>query len=139
MRVTPAALVAGVAAAARVPVYLRGTRLRALMEPPPAGGSRGAEAPRGAVGAVGAAVRCVGLLARVPGLPWRDTCLYRSVAECLVLRRYGVPAYVRIGVRNENPPHGAIAAHAWVVRAAPGDGGPQPGPNELLHALLGAR
>lgn len=135
MRVTPAAVAAGVAAAARVPLYLRGMRLRALMAPP-VGASGSAEAPRGAVGA---AFRGVALLARVPGLPWRNTCLYRSVAECLVLRRYGVPAYVRIGVRNEDPPHGAIVAHAWVVRATAGDGVPEPGPNELIHALLGAR
>lgn len=135
MRVTPAALAAGVAAAVRVPVYLRGMRLRALMEPPTSG-THGAEAPRGAVGA---AYRCVALLARVPGLPWRNTCLYRSVAECLVLRRYGVPAYVRIGVRNEDPPHGAIVAHAWVVRTTAEDGVTTPGPNELIHALLGAR
>lgn len=54
-------------------------------------------------------------LARLPLSPWRNTCLYRSIAECLVLRYYGVPAAVRLGVRNEAPPHGAIVAHAWVV------------------------
>ena len=46
----------------------------------------------------------------------RNTCLYRSVAECLVLRHYGIACRLRIGVQNSQPPGGAIAAHAWVVR-----------------------
>jgi hypothetical protein len=56
----------------------------------------------------------VKVLGHVPGLPWKSTCLYRSVAECLVLRRYGVPAVVRIGVKSD-PGSGRILAHAWVV------------------------
>lgn len=134
MRVSPTAVAAGVVAAARVPLWLHGTRLRTLMEPPPP--APGAEAPRGAVGV---ALRTVAVLGRIPGLPWRATCLYRSIAECLVLRRFGVAAYIRIGVRNEDPPHGAIVAHAWVVRATGADGDAEPGRNELLHALLAGR
>jgi hypothetical protein len=65
-------------------------------------------------GGVGAANRLLRLLARLPGHRWRNTCLYRSVAECLVLRGYGVPAIVKIGVKNDT---GDIEAHAWVVRA----------------------
>lgn len=54
-------------------------------------------------------------LSRLPRSPWRNTCLYKSIAECLVLRHYGIPAQIRIGVRNEAPPDGPIVAHAWVV------------------------
>lgn len=54
-------------------------------------------------------------LAWLPLSPWRNTCLYRSIAECQVLRRYGRPAAIRLGVRNEAPPHGPIVAHAWVI------------------------
>jgi hypothetical protein len=54
-------------------------------------------------------------LASVPLSPWRNTCLYRSIAECLVLHRYDIPATIRLGVRNEAPPHGPIVAHAWVI------------------------
>jgi hypothetical protein len=122
----------GIWAAARVPFQLRGRALDALMAAPePAATPR--PVPRGAVGA---ANRMVAALARVPGSPWRDTCLYRSIAECLVLRRYGVPAFVRIGVRNENPPHGRIMAHAWVVRAGDDGAPPEATHNELLHSLL---
>jgi len=117
---------AGAWAALRAPFWLEGPRLAALLRPP--ADARGeARAPRGAVGA---AVRTVGLLARLPRSPWRDTCLYRSAAECLVLRRYGVPALVRIGVRNdvEGGAGGEILAHAWVVRAGEPDApGASPG------------
>ncbi|HEX2203508.1 MAG TPA: lasso peptide biosynthesis B2 protein [Longimicrobium sp.] len=112
IRLADAALT-GLWAALSVPRWLRGTRLTSLMHPP-AVWEAGAAPARGSVRAAHAAVR---VLAGVPLLPWRNTCLYRSVAECLVLRRYGVPAVVRIGVKNEAPPHGPIAAHAWVVRA----------------------
>lgn len=109
LRLADAALT-GLWAALSVPRWLRGTRLTGLMEPPP-GWTPGAAPARGSVRAAYAAVRVLGA---VPLLPWRNTCLYRSVAECLVLRRYGVPAVVRIGVKNDNGP---IAAHAWVARA----------------------
>jgi hypothetical protein len=131
MRATPGAVAAGAWAALRVPLWLRGDRLSALLAPPAAVPSPARGVPRGAVGAAFLALR---VLARVPGRAWRFTCLYRSAAECLLLRRYGVPAHVRIGVRSED---GAILAHAWVVR--PGEGGAPPAPtnDDLIHALLG--
>ena len=121
------AVCAGAWAALRAPFWLEGPRLAALLRPP--ADARGeAAAPRGAVGA---AMRMVRLLARLPRSPWRNTCLYRSVAECLVLRRYGVPALVRIGVRNDvesGAEGGEILAHAWVVRAGePDPHGSSPG------------
>ena len=129
MRVTPGAAAAGAWAALRTPLWLRGARLASLLEPPPpAATARGV--PRGAVGV---AFRLLRVLAYVPGRAWRFTCLYRSAAECLILRRYGVAAHVRIGVRNEG---GAIVAHAWVVRAGEDGGAPAPTRDDLIHALL---
>jgi hypothetical protein len=109
MQMADAAL-SGLWAALRVPVWLHGRRWTELLhEPPPA--EPGARPPRGAVRAALATVKVLG---RIPGLPWKSTCLYHSVAECLVLRRYGVPAVVRIGVKSD-PASGQILAHAWVV------------------------
>lgn len=41
----------------------------------------------------------------------RVTCLPRAVVLCRMLRREGIPAVVRIGVRRVG---GELAAHAWV-------------------------
>jgi hypothetical protein len=106
------AALTGAWSALRAPLWLRGDRWRELLVPPPHG-RPGARAPRGTVRAALTGVRA---LSAVPGSPWKNTCLYRSVAECLALRRYGIPAVVRIGVRpaqaaDETP----IVAHAWVV------------------------
>lgn len=135
------ALIVGAVAAAKVPFWVRSRRIQRLVDQAPhatatsgselarewepgdaarAAGPGGDEAAsvelapetRLALRATRAAVR---RLAGLPLSPWRNTCLYRSIAECLVLRHYGVPAQVRIGVRNEAPPYGPIVAHAWVV------------------------
>jgi hypothetical protein len=55
----------------------------------------------------------LGRLRRLNVNRWRVTCLYRSVAECLVLRELGFPARVLIGARADER-SGTIAAHAWV-------------------------
>jgi len=106
----PRAVLAGVRAALDSRRWIDGPRLTELLREPPAA-RPGARVPRGGVGA---ALILLKVLGRIPGSPWRNTCLYRSVAECLVLRRYGVPAMLRIGVKNGD---GDIEAHAWVVRA----------------------
>lgn len=106
----PGAVLAGAWAALAAPRWIEGARLAELMRVPEAAGPE-RRVPRGATGASHYLLRA---LARVPGERWRNTCLYRSVAECLVLRRYGVPAVLRIGVKNDT---GDIEAHAWVVRA----------------------
>jgi hypothetical protein len=105
----PGAALAGVRAALASPRWIGGPRLTELLRDPPPGVER--RVPRGATGS---AMLLLRVLARLPGSPWRNTCLYRSVAECLVLRRYGVPATLKIGVKNGS---GDIEAHAWVVRA----------------------
>jgi hypothetical protein len=101
----------GLWAALRVPAYLRGRRWTELLSPPPAE-ARVSSAPRGVRRAARGAVRT---LSAVPGLPWKNTCLYRSVAECLALRACGVPAVVRIGVRSGEEDETRVVAHAWVV------------------------
>ena len=105
------AALTGAWAALRTPLWLRGDRWRELLVPPPAAAG-GVGAPRGTARAARGGVRA---LAAIPGSPWRNTCLYRSVAECLALRRYGVPAVVRIGVRSGEEGAAPIVAHAWVV------------------------
>lgn len=118
---SPLAMLAGARAALASPRWIEGARLTELLrDPPPAVEHR---VPRGATGA---ALLLLRALARLPGSRWRNTCLYRSVAETLVLRRYGVPAILKIGVKSAV---GDIEAHAWVVRAdrpAHDAGGHQP-------------
>jgi hypothetical protein len=63
--------------------------------------------------AVRVAHRALTLLTRVHPGRWRTTCLHRSVAECVALRTYGLPARVVIGVGNGAAPATTIA-HAWV-------------------------
>ncbi|HSU12778.1 lasso peptide biosynthesis B2 protein [Longimicrobium sp.] len=107
---TAGAVLAGARAALAAPRWIEGPRLTELLRPP----ARSRAETRVPRGATGSAMRLLRLLARVPGRRWRNTCLYRSVAECLVLRRYGIPAIVKIGVKSGE---GDIEAHAWVVRA----------------------
>ncbi|HEX8905637.1 MAG TPA: lasso peptide biosynthesis B2 protein [Longimicrobiaceae bacterium] len=107
---TAGAVLAGARAALAAPRWIEGPRLTELLRPP-AHSRAESRVPRGATGS---ALRLIRVLAHLPASPWRNTCLYRSVAECLVLRRYGVPAVVKIGVKNGG---GDIHAHAWVVRA----------------------
>lgn len=109
---TAGAALTGAWSALRTPLWLRGRRWTELLTPP-ADAHPDAAPPRGVVRASYAGVRVLSLL---PRSPWRNTCLYRSVAECLALRRYGVPAVVRIGVRSGGEGEDPILAHAWVVR-----------------------
>ncbi len=100
----------GLAAAMGAPLAVRGRALDALLTPPgsatPAPNRTTAAVARRATAAAFAALRT---LQRLPG--WRNTCLYRAAAECLVLRGLGMPATLRLGVARVG---GAVAAHAWV-------------------------
>jgi hypothetical protein len=69
------------------------------------------------------ALRWLSLLSRTWGTPWRNTCLFRSVTECLVLRAHGYRAQVVIGVARDSDPwtgsgeaatRRTVFAHAWV-------------------------
>lgn len=120
------AALTGAWSALRVPLWLRGDRWQELLVPPAPAARAEAQPPRGTVRAAMYGIR---LLAAVPGSPWRNTCLYRSVAECLALRRYGVPAVVRIGVRAGEGGETPIVAHAWVVR----DPSAEPAPPDRMN------
>ena len=111
--------IAGARAALRTPGWLRDGRWRTLLDPA-AHARAGARPAHGALRAARLALR---VLARVPGGRWRNTCLYRSVAECLVLRDFGVDARLRIGVGAEGA---EVIAHAWVVRGAQADADADP-------------
>src|SRR5881392_2207451 len=92
-----AAVAVGAVAALQSPLWLgRGRLLRLIGQPRPIG-PIAAHAGRG-----GQAVRAAHLtlrwLSRAAFPVWRNTCLYRAVAECLVLRHYGIPARLELGV-----------------------------------------
>lgn len=119
----------GAWAALRTPAWLTASRMQLLMAPPAP--REPVPPPRAALRASRAALRMLGYL---PRSPWRNTCLYRSVAECLLLRAHGAAAMLRIGVRPDER-GGEILAHAWVVHLQP-DGTAIPTADDRLHALL---
>ena len=113
----------GVIAALLTPRWLGGERIGSLLGilgsdalPGPAIGSDApASVPPTWKISQAAAYLALRQLSRLPGDMWRDTCLYRSVASCLILRNMEVDAYVRVGVRREQFDAGTLPAHAWTV------------------------
>ena len=115
--VRPGAYLVGGVVALSLPLWLGGSRLAQLVRAP--GQLRTIRGHPAA--ALEAAHRALRVLARMRLPWWRNTCLYRALAECLVLRRYGIACRVELGVTR--PGTGtAIGAHAWVVR---GHGDPE--------------
>jgi hypothetical protein len=112
MRITPRVLMVGIWAACATPARLRDDLqgLLAQFEVQPSKLVSG--------GGVGASLKLARLslrwLARLPGKRWRNTCLYRSVAECLALRRLDVPARLCLGVHGDGGSGHEVEAHAWV-------------------------
>lgn len=47
-----------------------------------------------------------------PRVPWRTSCLVQAVAGCLLLRRRGIAATIRLGVKKDG---GVLSAHAWLM------------------------
>ena len=114
-----ASVAAGAVAALQSPLWLgRGRLVRLIGQPRPIdpidliGATHAARAAL----AVRAAHVTLRWLSRAAFPVWRNTCLYRAVAECLVLPRYGIPCHLELGIANHDAP-GKITAHAWVVRA----------------------
>ena len=104
----------GVTTALTLPLWLEGSRLAQLVR---AGGGRLGHARGDPAAALAAAHRALRLLARTRLPWWRNTCLYRALAECLVLRHYGIACRVELGVTRVGE---RIGAHAWVVRGRGG-------------------
>ncbi len=106
----PRALGSGLRAALETPFWVD-RRLAELLEL-----HRPSAQPQDAAAALRVARGALHRLARLQRLggPWRDTCLQRSVAACLVLRRHGTQAVLKVGARAATD---AITAHAWVEAA----------------------
>ena len=105
------ALSAGVRGAWRAPAVIAkglGTLIAA-----PAASSPHVRDVRDAALASRVAHAAVARFARLAPARWRNSCLYRSVAECLALRALGLPARVVIGVGTSAAADDVIA-HAWV-------------------------
>jgi hypothetical protein len=107
---TRSARLAGARAALALPLHLRRAGLRSRRAAPPPAAVTAADA--GAALRVGMAV--LARLARLRLPLWKNTCLYRSVLECVLLRGYGRAAVLRIGVAGAGVPSRSFAAHAWV-------------------------
>ena len=105
---------AGVRAALAAPEWVASKRLGELLALPAGAPAVPQAEPERALRAARGALR---LLSRLPGGRWRTSCLYESVAECLVLRRAGIAAAVCIGVKREADGSAGLAAHAWVARS----------------------
>jgi len=111
----------GAAAALASTASLGRSRLATLLRPNEAGRLRGSSADVAL--ALGVAGRGLAALDRRLGWvplahrPWRNSCLYRSVAQCMVLRWYGRVAYVALGAGFVEGD--AVGAHAWVVYDGP--------------------
>ena len=112
----------GAAAAVAAPTVLSGARLDALLRDAPR--TRRVSAERDEVAfALAVSSRLLRILdrrfrwLRFDRRPWRDSCLYRSVAQCLVLRWYGRAARVALGAGRLD--RDAVGAHAWVEYDGP--------------------
>ena len=62
---------------------------------------------------VRSAFRLLAGASRLPGGLWRNTCLYRAVVECGVLRARGIRSHVALGVARDAGSD--VVAHAWAV------------------------
>lgn len=102
-------LAAGGWAAFRAPLWLRSDRLPRLLAIPDSDPTIIRGIP--SAGSIRAARAILRRLEKIPGGPWRATCLYRSAAEVLIRRAAGEPARLQIGARQAGE---EIGAHAWV-------------------------
>ena len=111
-----AALV-GVSAALRTPMWISGERLKSALEAQVDTGVPQADPE------LASALRVANGMVRrlsMTHTAWRNTCLYRSVAQYLVLRDFGRSAAIRIGVKGpEHEDDGNVEAHSWVLYNGP--------------------
>jgi hypothetical protein len=105
----------GVKAALRAPLWISGERLRSALEAQVDERSKHVHTDPALVVALRVANGTVRQLARTH-TAWRNTCLYRSAAQYLVLREFGRSAAIRIGVRDaRHEDDGEVEAHSWVL------------------------
>jgi hypothetical protein len=109
----------GVRAALRAPLWVSGDRLKSALEQNVDQGAKRTHTDPRLVVALRVANGTVRQLARTH-TAWRNTCLYRSAAQYLVLRDFGRPAAIRIGVKNvKHDDDEDVAAHSWVLHDGP--------------------
>jgi hypothetical protein len=122
-----AAVVAGLRAALATPAWTAPARLTELLAlPAPRDPAVAPAEPRAtalSLRACRGALRLLAWLAPVGG-PWRSSCLHRAVGACLVLRRCGEPAVLRLGARSA--PDASSAAAFRPARSAPSEAGDPP-------------
>ena len=105
----------GVRAALRAPLWVTGARLRSALEAQVSEMPKRKRVDPDLVVALRVANGAVRQLARTH-TAWRNTCLYRSAAQYLVLRDFGRDAAIRIGVKQVvHEDEGDVAAHSWVL------------------------
>lgn len=110
----------GMSAAMRAPFWVSGARLKSALDADAGSYQRGGHPDQALVLALRVANGAVRHLSGTRTM-WRNTCLYRSMAQYLVLRRYGRSAAIRIGVKGarKHIDDGEVTAHSWVVYNGP--------------------
>lgn len=109
----------GMRAALRAPLWVSGDRLKSALEAEVDSSSKRVHTDPGLVVALRVANGAVRQLARTH-TAWRNTCLYRSAAQYLVLKDFGRPAAIRIGVKSvKHEDEGDVTAHSWVLHDGP--------------------
>lgn len=109
----------GVRAALRAPMWVSGKNLKSAIDAEVDQSAKRTDTDPALVVALRVANGAVRQLARTH-TAWRNTCLYRSAAQYLVLKDFGRPAAIRIGVRNvKHEDDGEVAAHSWVLHDGP--------------------
>ena len=116
----PRSALVGIGAALRAPAWVSGPKLRSALTAEPGDGLSPRDPDPSLEVALRVANGAVRHLART-NTAWKNTCLYRSMAQYLVLRDFGRSAAVRIGVQGA-PGHRDetdVSAHSWVVYDGP--------------------
>ncbi|HEY0243711.1 MAG TPA: lasso peptide biosynthesis B2 protein [Gemmatimonadaceae bacterium] len=116
---TARATLVGMSAAMRAPFWVHGKRLRGALGAQVERTAQRSDADPALVVSLRVANGSIRQLSRTR-TAWKNTCLYRSVAQYLVLKKYGRSAAIRIGIRSS--PHedeGDVAAHSWVLHDGP--------------------
>lgn len=116
----PRSALVGIGAALRAPAWVSGSKLRSALTADPGTAPLPGDPDPSLEVALRVANGAVRQLSRT-NTAWKNTCLYRSMAQYLVLRDFGRSAAIRIGVQGA-PDHRDekdVSAHSWVVYNGP--------------------